>query len=168
MDRPGLRRLAVRFRRLHAVRVLLDTHAFLWWIEGMPELGRRAKAAVAFALLGVELRHVLRVATLPFHHRDPFDRLLATQALEERLAIEAATSSMFAAVSLTDALSDSVSALTDLMELAISVIAPVTSSADARMMRLTRSACACLSTLVRASCTTRYKVVSTDEGNRRD
>ena len=40
-----------------------------------------------FALLGVELRHVLRVASLPFHHRDPFDRLLATQALEEQLAI---------------------------------------------------------------------------------
>jgi PIN domain nuclease of toxin-antitoxin system len=38
----------------------------------------------------VELRHVLRVAPLPFHHRDPFDRLLATQALEEQLAIVSA------------------------------------------------------------------------------
>ena len=27
--------------------MLLDTHAFLWWIEGTPALGRRAKAAVA-------------------------------------------------------------------------------------------------------------------------
>jgi PIN domain nuclease of toxin-antitoxin system len=43
-----------------------------------------------FALLGVEFRHVLRVATLPFHHRHPFDRLLATQALEEQLAIVSA------------------------------------------------------------------------------
>ena len=29
------------------MRVLLDTHAFLWWIEGTPALSRRAKAAVA-------------------------------------------------------------------------------------------------------------------------
>jgi PIN domain nuclease of toxin-antitoxin system len=113
--------------------MLLDTHAFLWWIEGTPALGRRAKAAVAnpdnevlfsiascwelaiklslgklrvpgsldrfipeqltlngFALLDAELRHVLRVARLPFHHRDPFDRLLAAQALEDQLAIVSA------------------------------------------------------------------------------
>jgi PIN domain nuclease of toxin-antitoxin system len=31
-----------------------------------------------------------RVATLPFHHRDPFDRLLAAQALEEDCAIVSA------------------------------------------------------------------------------
>jgi PIN domain nuclease of toxin-antitoxin system len=31
--------------------------------------------------------HAARVADLPFHHRDPFDRLLAAQALEERVAI---------------------------------------------------------------------------------
>jgi PIN domain nuclease of toxin-antitoxin system len=28
----------------------------------------------------IELDHVLRVATLPMHHRDPFDRLLVAQA----------------------------------------------------------------------------------------
>ena len=27
------------------------------------------------------------MATLPFHHRDPFDRLLVAQALEEDLAV---------------------------------------------------------------------------------
>jgi PIN domain nuclease of toxin-antitoxin system len=112
------------------VRLLLDTHAFLWWVEGEPALGRRARAAVAdpdnevflsiascwelaiklslgklrlnedierfipeqltrngFALLGVEFRHVARVADLPFHHRDPFDRLLVAQALQDDLAI---------------------------------------------------------------------------------
>ena len=31
--------------------------------------------------------HALRVATLPEHHRDPFDRLLIAQALEESLSI---------------------------------------------------------------------------------
>jgi PIN domain nuclease of toxin-antitoxin system len=38
--------------------------------------------ATGFSLLGVEFRHVMRVAELPFHHRDPFDRLLVAQALE--------------------------------------------------------------------------------------
>jgi PIN domain nuclease of toxin-antitoxin system len=112
------------------VKLLLDTHAFLWWVEGTPALGRRARAAVAnpdnevflsmascwelaiklslgklrltqrldrfipeqvtvnsFSLLPIELRHVVGVADLAFHHRDPFDRLLAAQALQDQLAI---------------------------------------------------------------------------------
>lgn len=115
------------------MRLLLDTHAFLWWVEGAPALGRRAKAVVSnpgnevffsiascwelavklsldklrltqsferfipeqlmengFSLLHVELEHVVRVAHLPFHHRDPFDRLLIAQALEEQLPIVSA------------------------------------------------------------------------------
>ncbi|MCC6765976.1 MAG: type II toxin-antitoxin system VapC family toxin [Deltaproteobacteria bacterium] len=40
-----------------------------------------------FHALAIELAHVARVARLPFHHRDPFDRLLAAQALEEDIAI---------------------------------------------------------------------------------
>jgi PIN domain nuclease of toxin-antitoxin system len=44
-------------------------------------------AANGFETLEIDLRHVLRVAALPFHHRDPFDRLLAAQALEEDLTI---------------------------------------------------------------------------------
>lgn len=113
--------------------LLLDTHAFLWWVEGAPALGRRARAAVSnpdnevflsvascwelaiklslgklrltqslerfipeqltrngFALLGIEFRHVARVADLPFHHRDPFDRVLVAQALVDELAIVSA------------------------------------------------------------------------------
>ena len=109
------------------------THAFLWWVEGAPALGRRARAEVsnpdnpvffsiascwelaiklslgklrltqhldrfipehltrnAFLLLGVEFRHVVRVADLPFHHRDPFDRVLVAQALLDELAIVSA------------------------------------------------------------------------------
>jgi PIN domain nuclease of toxin-antitoxin system len=115
------------------VKLLLDTHAFLWWVEGTPALGRRARAAVSnpdnevffsiascwelaiklslgklrltqrlerfipeqltrngFVLFGVELRHGLRVADLPFHHRDPFDRVLVAQALQDQLAIVSA------------------------------------------------------------------------------
>lgn len=37
--------------------------------------------------LSINFRHVTRVSTLPFHHRDPFDRLLISQALEEKIAI---------------------------------------------------------------------------------
>jgi PIN domain nuclease of toxin-antitoxin system len=37
--------------------------------------------------LPVEVGHALRVAELPPHHRDPFDRLLAAQALVEGLPL---------------------------------------------------------------------------------
>lgn len=47
-------------------------------------------AANAFREQQISFRHVARVATLPFHHRDPFDRLLAAQALEEDLTIVSA------------------------------------------------------------------------------
>ena len=35
----------------------------------------------------IQHRHALRVATLPDHHRDPFDRLLVAQAQMEALTI---------------------------------------------------------------------------------
>jgi PIN domain nuclease of toxin-antitoxin system len=47
-------------------------------------------AANRFQVLPIDLRHVARVAQLPFHHRDPFDRLLVAQALEEGLAVVSA------------------------------------------------------------------------------
>jgi PIN domain nuclease of toxin-antitoxin system len=37
--------------------------------------------------LGITLDHVLAVAALPAHHRDPFDRLLVAQAQAESLTI---------------------------------------------------------------------------------
>ncbi len=40
--------------------------------------------------LAVTLPHLARAAELPFHHRDPFDRLLAAQAIEEGLSIVSA------------------------------------------------------------------------------
>ena len=40
-----------------------------------------------FALLQISLGHVAAVTDLPFHHRDPFDRLIAAQALEEEMAV---------------------------------------------------------------------------------
>ena len=47
-------------------------------------------AANGFRQLAIEFRHVARVARLVFHHRDPFDRLLAAQAIEEGMAIVSA------------------------------------------------------------------------------
>ena len=38
-------------------------------------------------VLPCSLDHVLSVANLPDHHRDPFDRLLVAQAITENLAI---------------------------------------------------------------------------------
>lgn len=38
-------------------------------------------------LLSITARHAERVGDLPLHHRDPFDRLLVAQALEERLTL---------------------------------------------------------------------------------
>jgi PIN domain nuclease of toxin-antitoxin system len=112
------------------VRLLLDSHAFLWWVADAPELTRAARRAIADSKnecllsiasgwemaikiglgklelsgklerflpeqmtsngireLPIEMRHATRVARLPFYHRDPFNRLLAAQALEEDLAI---------------------------------------------------------------------------------
>jgi PIN domain nuclease of toxin-antitoxin system len=43
-----------------------------------------------FEELPLSFAHVARVARLPFHHRDPFDRLLVAQALEEDLTIVSA------------------------------------------------------------------------------
>jgi PIN domain nuclease of toxin-antitoxin system len=114
-------------------RLLLDTHAFLWWVGDAPELKSTAKRAIADArnecylsvascwemaikislgklrltkpierfvteqltangiiLLSVDLRHAAKVEKLPFHHRDPFDRLLIAQAMMEKLVIVSA------------------------------------------------------------------------------
>ena len=94
------------------MRVLIDTHVFLWWVEGDCALPARARAALAdqdneclFSLasawelsiktglgklklaLPVRMAHIGRVESLPRHHGDPFDRLLIAQALEEKLPV---------------------------------------------------------------------------------
>lgn len=38
-------------------------------------------------LLQISPKHLLRVATLQHHHRDPFDRLIIGQALEENMSL---------------------------------------------------------------------------------
>jgi PIN domain nuclease of toxin-antitoxin system len=41
-------------------------------------------------LLGISVSHASRVASLPFHHRDPFDRLLIAQSLTEEIPVVSA------------------------------------------------------------------------------
>ena len=43
-----------------------------------------------FDLLGIELVHATFVEALPKHHKDPFDRLLAAQALVEHIPLVSA------------------------------------------------------------------------------
>jgi PIN domain nuclease of toxin-antitoxin system len=112
------------------MRLLLDTHTFLWWLADDPALSARSRAVISdgrndcflslascwelsiksslgklrlaqpverfipdemaangFQLLPIDFRHVAKVETLPFFHRDPFDRLLVGQALLEKMTI---------------------------------------------------------------------------------
>lgn len=45
-----------------------------------------------FRLLDLDFRHICKVESLPFHHRDPFDRLLIAQASVEKMTILTADS----------------------------------------------------------------------------
>ncbi|MDV7390742.1 type II toxin-antitoxin system VapC family toxin, partial [Arthrospira platensis SPKY1] len=38
-------------------------------------------------ILPIALDHLTRLIDLPFHHRDPFDRLIIVQALSEELPV---------------------------------------------------------------------------------
>lgn len=106
------------------MKVLLDTHTFIWAIMDERRLSPTARNLIASSdlwwsvvslweaiqkakigklslplpagpfltgelstshvrLLPVTPSHVLRVEELPLHHRDPFDRLLIAQSIEE-------------------------------------------------------------------------------------
>src|ERR1700742_1324549 len=112
------------------MKLLLDTHAFVWFIMGSPNLSAHARALIedvanekfvsvaslweiaiklsigkltlsapfdvcipqqlglnGFGLLNIEIGHAALVATMPPHHRDPFDRLLIAQASFEKMSI---------------------------------------------------------------------------------
>ncbi len=40
-----------------------------------------------FETLEITFRQIAATTALPWHHRDPFDRLLAAQSLEEKISI---------------------------------------------------------------------------------
>ncbi|MFV0436069.1 MAG: type II toxin-antitoxin system VapC family toxin [Desulfopila sp.] len=47
-----------------------------------------------FKILAINFSHISKLEHLPFHHRDPFDRLLVTQAMTEKMAIISADSAL--------------------------------------------------------------------------
>ncbi|MBN1670855.1 MAG: type II toxin-antitoxin system VapC family toxin [Kiritimatiellae bacterium] len=53
----------------------------------VPKTFRDTLAREPFAHLPVTVDHAFRVGQLPAHHRDPFDRLLIAQAMEEGLTL---------------------------------------------------------------------------------
>ena len=64
------------------------------WRSGkQPEFGPMASnfadilAAQAFKELPISVAHAMHAASLPFHHRDPFDRIIIAQALLEGLPV---------------------------------------------------------------------------------
>jgi PIN domain nuclease of toxin-antitoxin system len=112
------------------MRLLLDTHTFLWFIEGslnlsdvarnliedqanqrflsvaslwemsikvsigklelgmtFAELVKREVYGNAIELLEIQPEHLDELAKLPFHHKDPFDRLMIAQSLAEGIPI---------------------------------------------------------------------------------
>lgn len=112
------------------MKLLLDTHAFLWMSLDDPQLSRQAHDLIAdtynelllspasywelaikvslgkyqlaepldefvnrevqkngVTILPIQPAHAAQVAGLPFHHRDPFDRLLIAQAKVEQVAL---------------------------------------------------------------------------------
>ena len=112
------------------MKLLLDTHSFLWFIGGSSRLSLTARNLIedsenqrllsmaslwemaikvsigklrlagrfdelileqmnlnGIDVLDIRTEHVAQVVNLPFHHRDPFDRLLIAQAKVEGIPI---------------------------------------------------------------------------------
>lgn len=112
------------------MRLLLDTHSFLWFIAGSDKISVAARDLIedsanepslsmaslwemaikvsigklklaqpfeklipeqmklnGIGMLNIRVEHVSQVVQLPFHHRDPFDRLLIAQAQVEGMPI---------------------------------------------------------------------------------
>jgi len=109
------------------MKYIIDTHTFIWFTEGSPELSLRAKNIISdknnqiflsvgslweisiktalgklevFAdyeliiddvigndieILPINFAHTVIQNKLPFHHRDPFDRIIASQAIVENI-----------------------------------------------------------------------------------
>jgi PIN domain nuclease of toxin-antitoxin system len=108
------------------VKLLLDTHVFLWVNADDPKLSKKARRLIdeaqevfvssvvfwelaikisrgdldadldelklalygnSFTILPVTVEHACATAALPWHHKDPFDRMLVAQAITEPLRL---------------------------------------------------------------------------------
>jgi PIN domain nuclease of toxin-antitoxin system len=93
------RRLTRQARRILETADLFLSVASIWEIITKMQIGKlplpdapskylpRHVAALGAKLLAIETAHILRLEALPLHHRDPFDRLLVAQSLEEKLPL---------------------------------------------------------------------------------
>ena len=92
-------RLSAKAMAAYEEGQLLLSVASIWEIVGKYQLGRLELPAPpsqflpahiernAIAVLPIRARHVLRLEKLPLHHRDPYDRVLVAQSLEEELTL---------------------------------------------------------------------------------
>ncbi|MDM8568508.1 type II toxin-antitoxin system VapC family toxin [Thiotrichales bacterium HSG1] len=112
------------------MRLLLDTHAFLWFINGDKKLSQQSRLLIQetdneilisvatlweiaiktsqkklelsqpfdiliprelannkFTQLPIVVNHLIQLGNLPFHHRDPFDRILIAQSQFEQVPL---------------------------------------------------------------------------------
>ena len=69
------------------MKALLDTHVFLWWVMADEKFIPDQMIANNISGLPIQLVHALHVYNLPYHHRDPFDRMLVAQASIEKIPI---------------------------------------------------------------------------------
>ena len=112
------------------MRLLLDTHSFIWFVIDHPRLSITTKALIEsgdneilvsivslweialkmslgklhmgatfdqliprqliendITLLPIEIPHLYQLVQSPFHHRDPFDRLLIAQGISDNLPL---------------------------------------------------------------------------------
>ncbi|PNW51295.1 UNVERIFIED_CONTAM: twitching motility protein PilT [Euhalothece sp. KZN 001] len=112
------------------MRLLLDTHTFIWFVTDSPQISITAKTLIedeynqkllsigsiwemaikhslgklsfklpfmsfitsqmqqnSMELLNIQVEYLNVVASLPLHHRDPFDRLIIAQAMVEQIPV---------------------------------------------------------------------------------
>ena len=111
------------------MKLLLDTHTFLWFLGGDSELSKKARTLIenpehekyisiasfweiaiknslgkltldvpfaelkieviknSFQILPITFEDTLQLSKLPFHHRDPFDRIIISQAIGNNLTL---------------------------------------------------------------------------------
>jgi PIN domain nuclease of toxin-antitoxin system len=66
-----------------AIKISLGKFSFDGGINEFVRLIKRN----GFCILPVEVSHIYELETLPFHHRDPFDRIIIAAAIAEKLEI---------------------------------------------------------------------------------
>jgi PIN domain nuclease of toxin-antitoxin system len=69
------------------MKVLIDTHTFLWCTTDDPALSAHAKEIIAFKSLPIQISHAVRVHELPPYHNDPFGRMFIAQSWVESLPL---------------------------------------------------------------------------------